>query len=91
MREYQFADRISNLKPSLIREILKGQDPSVIPLSAGNPAAESFPAKEMQLLANEIFENDAPLALQYSITEVSGVSRDCKKADKAQEKHRKRF
>ena len=41
--EYRFADRINNLKPSAIREILKNTDPNVIPLAAGNPAVESFP------------------------------------------------
>ena len=42
--EYQFSDRVRSLKPSAIREILKNSsDPSVIPLSAGNPAPDAFP------------------------------------------------
>ena len=80
MREYEFADRISNLKPSIIREILKGQDASVIPFSAGNPAAASFPFEEMRILSDEIFRNNAPLALQYSITEGYGPLREKVKA-----------
>ena len=47
---YQFADRINNLKPSAIREILKNSDPNVISLAAGNPAVESFPVAEMRRL-----------------------------------------
>ena len=46
--DYRFADRINNLKPSAIREILKNSDPNVISLAAGNPAVESFPIAEMQ-------------------------------------------
>ena len=42
---YAFAERVQNLKPSAIREILKySSDPAVIPFSAGNPAPEAFPA-----------------------------------------------
>ena len=45
MMDYQFSDRVLDLKPSIIREILKNSsDPSVIPFSAGNPAPEAFPA-----------------------------------------------
>ena len=36
--QYSFSDRISNLHPSAIREILKNSDPNVISLAAGNPA-----------------------------------------------------
>ena len=66
---YTFSDRISNLHPSAIREILKNSDPNVISLAAGNPAVESFPVKEMQEIANDIFENNAGFAFQYGITE----------------------
>ncbi len=66
---YQFADRINNLKPSAIREILKNSDPNVISLAAGNPAVESFPVKEMQEIANRIFNENAGVAFQYGITE----------------------
>jgi hypothetical protein len=42
--DYSFSDRISALKPSAIREILKSTSgTNVIPFSAGNPAPESFP------------------------------------------------
>ena len=35
--DYIFSDKISNLQPSAIREILKATaDPEIIPLAAGN-------------------------------------------------------
>ena len=67
--EYRFADRINNLKPSAIREILKNTDPNVIPLAAGNPAVESFPIAEMREIACKIFDEQAGVAFQYGITE----------------------
>lgn len=66
---YSFADRINNLKPSAIREILKNNDPNVIPLAAGNPAVESFPIAEMREIACRIFDEEAGVAFQYGITE----------------------
>ncbi len=67
---YNFSDRISSLKPSAIREILKAtSDPSVIPLAAGNPAAEAFPAEEIAAISAEILSTNPVGALQYSITE----------------------
>lgn len=80
MEQFEFAGRIKNLKPSAIREILKNQDPSVIPLSAGNPSSASFPAEEMRIISDEIFKDYAPLALQYSITEGYGPLREVVKA-----------
>ena len=66
----KFSDRISTLQPSAIREILKvTQDPSVLSFAAGNPAPESFPAKEMAQIAEEIFANDSSQALQYGVSE----------------------
>ena len=38
--DYHFSDRVSKLKPSVIREILKhSSEPGVIPFAAGSPAA----------------------------------------------------
>lgn len=67
--DYKFADRINNLKPSAIREILKNSDPNIIPLAAGNPAVESFPVAEMREIACRIFDEEAGVAFQYGITE----------------------
>ncbi|MDL2287832.1 PLP-dependent aminotransferase family protein [Oscillospiraceae bacterium OttesenSCG-928-F05] len=70
---YAFSDRISALKPSAIREILKvTQDPEVISFAAGNPAAETFPAEEMAEIAAEIFRKSYASALQYGVTEGYG-------------------
>ena len=64
-----FSDRISNLHPSAIREILKNSDPNVISLAAGNPAVESFPVAEMKEIADNIFDTASGIAFQYGITE----------------------
>lgn len=68
--EYQFSDRVQTLKPSAIREIFKyAADPSVISLSAGNPAPEAFPIKEIEEISTRILLERPIDALQYSITE----------------------
>ena len=67
--QYSFSDRISNLHPSAIREILKNSDPNVISLAAGNPAVESFPVAEMKEIADHIFDTVPGIAFQYGITE----------------------
>ncbi|MBE6826999.1 MAG: PLP-dependent aminotransferase family protein [Ruminococcaceae bacterium] len=68
--EYIFSDRISSLKPSAIREILKAtSDPSVIPFAAGNPDAAAFPIDEVREISKRIFDEMPVLALQYGITE----------------------
>lgn len=67
---YNFSNRISQLKPSAIREILKFTSvPGIIPFAAGNPAPEAFPVEDIQKLSQEIFTKNPILALQYSITE----------------------
>ena len=67
---YTFSDRISSLKPSAIREILKAtSDPSVIPFAAGNPDAAAFPIDEVRKISKRIFDEMPVLALQYGITE----------------------
>ena len=68
--EYQFSDRVSNLKPSAIREIFKyAADPEVVSLSAGNPSPEAFPAKEIAEISARIFSENPISVLQYSVTE----------------------
>jgi len=67
---YQFADRISALQPSAIREILKFTSmPGVISFAAGNPSAEAFPAKEIGEISARLLDENPVGALQYSITE----------------------
>ena len=68
--EYVFSERVKQLKPSAIREIFKyAADPAVISLSAGNPAPEAFPAKEIAEISAKLFETHPIDALQYSVTE----------------------
>ncbi len=68
--EYTFSDKISNLQPSAIREILKATaDPEIIPLAAGNPAPDAFPVEEVQKIASDILAANPVGALQYGVTE----------------------
>lgn len=68
--EFKFSDKVEPLKPSAIREIFKSlTNPNVISFAAGNPSPLSFPTDKLQVLANEIFDNQAAFSLQYGITE----------------------
>lgn len=68
--DYHFSNRVSSLKPSAIREILKHtSNPEVIPFAAGNPAAEAFPKETIEKISYDILASDPIGALQYSITE----------------------
>lgn len=68
--QYQFSERVKNLKPSAIREILKNSSaPGIIPLSAGNPAPDAFPYEDIRSISAELLENTPVEALQYSVTE----------------------
>lgn len=68
--EYKFSDRVSNLKPSAIREIFKyAADPTVVSLSAGNPSPDAFPAKEIAEISARVLAENPISVLQYSVTE----------------------
>ena len=68
--EYIISDRVQTLKPSAIREIFKyAADPSVVSLSAGNPAPEAFPVDAIREISAKIFDENPIAALQYSVTE----------------------
>ena len=68
--EYILSDRVQTLKPSAIREIFKyAADPTVVSLSAGNPAPEAFPVDAIREISAKIFEENPIAALQYSVTE----------------------
>ena len=68
--EFVFSDNASGVKPSAIREILKlSSQPGIIPFSAGNPAGEAFPVKEVTAITEELLSSDPIGALQYSVTE----------------------
>ena len=68
--EYKFSDRVSNLKPSAIREIFKyAADPEVVSLSAGNPSPDAFPAKAIAEISADVLKNNPISVLQYSVSE----------------------
>ena len=68
--EYTFSQRVMTLQPSAIREIFKyAADPSVISLSAGNPAPEAFPVEAVREISQKLLAEQPIDALQYSVTE----------------------
>lgn len=68
--EYCFSDKLAELAPSAIREMLKNlADPEIISFSAGNPAPESFPVEELARLSADIYREMPAGALQYGMTE----------------------
>lgn len=80
--DYRFSEKVSHIKASAIREILKfTSEPGVISLAAGNPAPEAFPVDTIKKLSAEIFEEDPVLALQYSISEGYTPLRDVLKKE----------
>ena len=68
--KYNFSNKVSEMKPSAIREIFKSlSDKSIISFAAGNPSPLSFPVDKMHAISNEIYQNEASVAFQYGITE----------------------
>lgn len=68
--DYKFSDKVTGLKASAIREILKFTSvPGVVSFAAGNPAPEAFPTEKIAQISADIFNEDPILALQYNITE----------------------
>jgi 2-aminoadipate transaminase len=65
-----FARRMSAMKPSSIREILKTTErPEVISFAGGLPAPELFPVDDLRAAAERVLAEIGPRALQYGITE----------------------
>ena len=74
---YTFSNKIANLKPSAIREILKAPStPDTISFAAGNPAPESFPVDDIARISAEIYRDEPIAALQYSVTDGYAPLRD---------------
>ena len=68
--KYNFSNKISSLKPSAIREILKAPStPDTISFAAGNPAPESFPVEDMARISASIYSEMPTKALQYGATD----------------------
>ena len=68
--EFKISDKMRNMKPSIIREILKQMSaPTLISFAGGNPAADSFPAEDIARFSDELLRQDPVAALQYSVSE----------------------
>ena len=68
--EYRFAERMSQMRPSSIREILKlTERPDVISFAGGLPAPELFPVDDIRVAAERTLMAFGPKALQYGVTE----------------------
>ncbi|MDL2273524.1 PLP-dependent aminotransferase family protein [Oscillospiraceae bacterium OttesenSCG-928-G22] len=67
---FSFAERVSTLKPSAIRELLKTPDhPDFVSFAIGNPSPETFPVEDIQALSADILKSRTLEALQYGISE----------------------
>ncbi len=65
-----YARRLSQLRVSEIREILKlTEQPQIISFAGGLPAPELFPVEEIIEASVRVLREDGPAALQYSTTE----------------------
>ncbi len=65
-----FAKRMSQVRRSFIREILKvTADPSIISFAGGLPKPDLFPTGPMAEAAAAVLADSGPAALQYSVTE----------------------
>lgn len=67
---FEFADRMSLIKASEIREILKVTErPEIISFAGGLPAPETFPIEQIKEANRIVLEESGRKALQYSTTE----------------------
>lgn len=68
--EYKYARRMSEIKASEIRELLKlTEKPEVISFAGGLPAPELFPIEEIKAVNNYVLDHCGGQSLQYSTTE----------------------
>ena len=67
--EFQFSNKMKNIKSSEIRELLKYiHMPGMISFGGGLPNPESFPGEELRNILDDIMENYVSSALQYGQT-----------------------
>lgn len=68
--EFTYSDRVSAMRPSVIRQLLvQTNDENLISFSGGNPDADAFPSKEIREISDWLMKNDAEGTLQYSVTD----------------------
>ncbi len=74
---FGLAHRMSRMKTSAVREILKiAERPEVLSFAGGLPAPELFPVEAIARAHADVFANEGPAALQYSTTEGYGPLRE---------------
>lgn len=74
--QFSYSNKAKNMKPSIIRELLKQMsDPELISFAGGNPAADSFPVENIRKFSQELLQTDPVGMLQYSVTEGYGPLR----------------
>jgi 2-aminoadipate transaminase len=68
--EIRFAQRMSGVRASAVREILKAtEQPDVISFAGGLPAPELFPVDDVLAATERVLRETGSAALQYSTTE----------------------
>jgi 2-aminoadipate transaminase len=71
------AQRMSRMKTSAVREILKvAERPDILSFAGGLPAPELFPVEAIAQAHAEVFALEGPAAMQYSTTEGYGPLRE---------------
>ncbi len=66
----RFANRMSTVHRSFIREILKAAvDPGIISFAGGLPNPRFFPVREIEEATRQVLRTDGEAALQYATTE----------------------
>jgi 2-aminoadipate transaminase len=74
---WTLARRAERLNPSIIREILKvTEQPGIISLAGGLPAAETFPVEAMREACERVLADTPHEALQYAASEGFGPLRE---------------
>ena len=62
--EFRYSNKVKQMKPSIIRELLKQMsDPQLISFAGGNPAADSFPAEAIRKFSDELLATDPVAAI----------------------------
>ncbi len=68
--KFDISKNMAEMKPSIIREILKQMsDPTLISFAGGNPAPDTFPVSEIEKFSFDILQNKPSEVLQYSVSE----------------------
>lgn len=67
---YEISNRLSGVHGSMIRELFKlGASDNIISFGGGNPSAETFPCKEIELIASKGLTEQPISILQYGLSE----------------------